>query len=83
MGDHNGGKQGSLGYEAENILIDDINEFPNSKGSLVIEFSSRKESKAETKLFSGACGVVYHEIKPLEGENTMREYTPTVGDSLD
>jgi hypothetical protein len=76
-------EQGSLGYETENILIDDSNESCNSKGRLVIEFSSPKEPRVEPKVFSGACGVVYHEIRPLEGEITMCEYTPMVGDLLD
>jgi len=68
-----------LGYEAENILIDDINESRHSKGGLMIGFSHLKEPK----VFQCACEVVYHELRLLEGEITMCDYTPMVGDSLD
>ena len=64
-------------------MIDDINESYNSKGRLVIEFSSPKEPKVKPKVFPGARGVVYHEIRPSEREITMCECTPMVGDSLD
>lgn len=72
-------EQASLGYEAENILIDDINETYNLKGRLMMDFSSLKEPK----VFPCASGVVNHEIRPPEGEITMYECTPMVGDSLD
>ena len=72
-------EQDSLGYEAENILIDGINESCNSKGGLMIDFSSLKEPK----VFPCAHEVVYHEIRPPEREITMCECNPMLGDSLD
>ena len=55
-------EQASLGYEAENILVSDSNESCNSKGRLMIDFSSPKEPK----VFTCVCEVMYHEIRPLE-----------------
>ena len=69
----------SLGYEAKNILVDDSDETYNLKGRLVIQFSSLKEPK----VFPCMREVVYNEIRPPEGEITMCECTPMVGDSLD
>ena len=66
-------EQASLGYEAENILIDDIDE------EMVIDFSSLEEPK----VFPYASGAVNHDIGPPEGEISMCECTPMVGDSLD
>ena len=66
-------EQDSLGYEAENILVNDINK------EMMIYFSSPKEPK----VFPCVSGVVNHEIKPPEGEITMCECIPIMGDSLD
>ncbi len=76
-------EQTSLGYEAENILVDDSDESCNSKGRLVIYFSSPRELGVKPKVFPCAREVVYHEMRPLEGEITMCECTPMVGDLLD
>lgn len=76
-------EQTSLRYEVENILVDDSNESCNSKGRLGIEFPSPREPKEESKVFPCAREVVYHEMRPLEGEITMCECTSMVGDLLD
>ena len=68
-----------MGNEGENILVDNSNESCNSKGRLVIDFSSPKEPK----VFPRACEAVNHEIRPSEGEITMCKCTPMVGDLLD
>ena len=47
-------EQASLGYEAENILIDDIDE------EMVIDFSSLEEAR----VFPCVSGVVNHDIRP-------------------
>ena len=44
----------------------------------MIDFSILKEPK----VFPCAHGVMYHEIRPPQGEITMCECTPMVGDSL-
>ncbi len=72
-------KQTSLGYEVENILVNDINESYNSKGRMVIDFSILKEPK----VFPCACEVMSHEIRSPKREITMCECTPMLGDSLD
>ena len=40
-------KQASLGYEVENILVDDINESCNLKERMMIDFSTPKEPKGK------------------------------------
>ena len=66
-------EQASLGYEAENILIDDIDE------EMVIDFFGSKEPK----VFPRACEAVNREISFPEREVTMCECTPMVRDLLD
>ena len=69
----------SLGYDVENILVDDSNESCDLKGRLVIDFSSLKEPK----VFPCVCGFVCQVTRPPKGEIIMCECTPMVGELLD